>query len=419
MPLPSTATREFRAFYRDHYGFVWASVRRFGVPAALVDDATQDAFVVAYRRRAELSGAARPWLYGIARGVASNYRRSARRVERKRRAIAHATRPASATTREPQVLLHDLDRFLGELPDRDRELFVLSEVEGLTGPELAEALGCNKSTAYGRVRVLRQRFAQQADGDELLQRQREDRPRATARGWALLLPSLRGTEPGWLGLGTAGTSVIAAGLGGAVAAVVMGVVVLARAPDRRDPPPRAVTVAEAGHGSRAHGERGGADEHRERDEGGASIGEPSEAESIEATGSASPEPGPMGATRPAPRSSSGSSVLASAAEPADADHGDDLAEQNALLRAATRALAEGDPARALAATHDHARRFPASSLADLRTALRVEALCAEGKGAQARGEARAWAAAHPDSPTRQRILEACSARSAPAGQERG
>ena len=78
MPRSSTP-REFRAFYRDHYGFVWAAVRRFGVPPAWVDDATQDAFVVAYRRHAELRGSPRPWLYGIAFRVVSDYRR---RVER-------------------------------------------------------------------------------------------------------------------------------------------------------------------------------------------------------------------------------------------------------------------------------------------------------------------------------------------------
>lgn len=411
MPPSSPTPRGFRAFYREHYGFVWASVRRLGVPTALVDDAVQDTFVVAYRRRSELRGSARPWLYGVARGVASNYRRTARRVQRKRKAIAHASSPHTPS-REPHVLLHDLDRFLDELPDRDRELFVLSEVEGLTGPELAQALGCNKSTAYGRVRTLRQRFARHARGDEMLEQERERRPRATAQGWAVLVPYLRGAEAGWLGLGTTGTSVVAAGLGGTVAAVVMGAVVLL-SPSPKDAEASGRGLVPASVAAEREGSR----------------------EQMPATVSPSPDSGSDAADAPSPlplassvaepsapeRSSSHEPVFrASVGGPGGPSPTPDaLAEENALLRRATRALADGDPAAALEATELHAERFETSALADLRAALRIEALCAQGKGAQARGEARAWAAAHPESPTRHRILDACSAHSAAAGQDTG
>ncbi|MEX1368274.1 MAG: sigma-70 family RNA polymerase sigma factor [Nannocystaceae bacterium] len=409
MPRTSLSTRGFRAFYRNHYGFVWASVRRFGVPAALLDDAAQDTFVVAYRRRAELSPpTARSWLYGIARRVASNYRRTAARSTRKRHAIAHATTEVPAQLREAQVLLHDLDRFLEALPARDRELFVLSEVEGFTGPELAEALGCNMSTAYGRVRTLRLRFAELGSRDDALERAREQRPRATARGWALLLPSLRASEPGWLGLGTVGTHAVAAGLGGTVAAVVMAAVVAVSRPAANDE--AAATID--GEGS-----------------------------SVPVTAPARPKPGPASAATPTPAiappevSASASTVNHAAAEPMPTPPGpasrraasptpataddDALARENALLTEATRALAQGDADAALRATDRHAASFADGALADLRTALRVEALCAQGKVEQARGEARAHAAAHPRSALRSRILRACPADSRGTGHREG
>ena len=53
--------------------------------------------------------------------------------------------------------------------------FVLDVLRRARSPtELAKALGCNKSTAYGRVRTLRQRFAQHARGDEMLEHDPQD-----------------------------------------------------------------------------------------------------------------------------------------------------------------------------------------------------------------------------------------------------
>ena len=58
--------------YRDHYAFVWRITGRLGVPAAAVDDAVQDVFVVLHRRRHEFDdrGSIRALLYGITRRVA-------------------------------------------------------------------------------------------------------------------------------------------------------------------------------------------------------------------------------------------------------------------------------------------------------------------------------------------------------------
>jgi hypothetical protein len=50
----------------------------------------------------------------------------------------------------------------------------------------------------------------------------------------------------------------------------------------------------------------------------------------------------------------------------------------ALVRSAYEALRDGDPTRALVLADEHARRFPASALAEERDATRVLALCAAG-----------------------------------------
>lgn len=397
--------RGFRAVYREHYGFVWAVVRRLGVPTALVDDALQDTFVVAYRRREEFAGESiRPWLYGIARGIASNYRRSAQRSARKHRAIAQAS-TRSTRSAESQVVLHDLDRFLGDLSARDRELFVLSEVEGFTGPELASALGCKMSTAYGRVRSLRQRFAEQGDAGGL-RRSRQQRPRARAGAWVGFVHAVSAKPAGWLGLGAAASNLVAAGVGATTAGLVIAGVIAVRGPAE----PTASAPTEHVEPAVAARDR----PEPARDSSPADEAPPSPPSEPEVV------PAKVAVQTPAPSSPSqvrsDRPVTTELSPPLAPDA---LAEENALLRGAATALSEEAPDRALAAMRTHAQRFPGSALSDLRTALRIEALCALGNEAQARGEAAAYEAAHPQSPTLQRIRHACPAQTASSGQSEG
>ena len=144
------ALRDFRSVYRAHHGLVWHALFRFGVTPNAIEDAVQDVFVVAYRRRLDYAGpSTKAWLYGIARRVASNYRRSnRRRVQRHRAIAATGRRSSSAGTHEA---IHSLDRYLASLRADDRELFILSELEGMTAPEIADTLGCSIGTVASRL----------------------------------------------------------------------------------------------------------------------------------------------------------------------------------------------------------------------------------------------------------------------------
>ena len=48
--------------------------------------------------------------------------------------------------------------FLEELDEPQRMVFYLSDIEGLTAPEIATALDVNLNTVYGRLRLARKRF---------------------------------------------------------------------------------------------------------------------------------------------------------------------------------------------------------------------------------------------------------------------
>lgn len=150
----------FEAVYAAHFRGVWRTLHRLGVGRSQLDDAAQDVFVVVYRRFGEFDGRSlRGWLYAIAVRVASDYRRrpwQRRSVPLTDVVVDSAPDPARASELSESVrLLHDL---LAELPDEQRVVFVLGELEQLTAPEIAKALELNLNTVYSRQRAARARF---------------------------------------------------------------------------------------------------------------------------------------------------------------------------------------------------------------------------------------------------------------------
>src|SRR5262245_51390426 len=68
--------------YRQHFRFVWRSLRRLGVRDADLPDAVHDVFLVVQRKVAAFEGrsSVRTWLYAICMRTASDRRRSSRQV---------------------------------------------------------------------------------------------------------------------------------------------------------------------------------------------------------------------------------------------------------------------------------------------------------------------------------------------------
>ena len=164
------STEDLAKIYAEHAAFVWRSLRRMGVPDAVVDDATQDVFLVAHRRLADFDARSqiKTWLFGIVLRVGSNYRRSGSR----KAALAAGAATVDASTigsdgvlgpvefvekREAVTLLYEL---LGELEDDKRAVLVCVELEQMTVGEAAEALGIKVATAYSRLRAAHRAFEQ-------------------------------------------------------------------------------------------------------------------------------------------------------------------------------------------------------------------------------------------------------------------
>jgi RNA polymerase sigma-70 factor (ECF subfamily) len=155
--------RDLDRAYKEHFAFVWRSLRRLGVPLQALDDAAQDVFIVALRRRSEFGGRSsyRTWLFGIAANVAREQRRRGRRAE--------ALEPIDDALRSPQASPLDratdaeavrfIEAFLSTLDDAKREVFILAELEQMPAPEIADAVGANLNTVYSRLRAARAVFA--------------------------------------------------------------------------------------------------------------------------------------------------------------------------------------------------------------------------------------------------------------------
>jgi RNA polymerase sigma-70 factor, ECF subfamily len=150
----------FHALYREHFDFVYRNLRRLGVPDALVDDALQDVYLVVLRQvdRYREGTHPRAWLFAIAMRVAGNYRRAIRR-----RGVpatfnddqADSTRADAFDLTARAQAGRILQSFLDRLDDERRAVFVLSELEQMTAPEIARALSANVNTVYSRLRAAR------------------------------------------------------------------------------------------------------------------------------------------------------------------------------------------------------------------------------------------------------------------------
>lgn len=175
--VPDEREDSFSRVYADHHDAVWRCLRALGVPEGQVDDALQDVFVVVHRRLPRFDHAApvRRWIFGIARKVAFKYfdrnRRSRPRVAL---AVVEAEPPAPEEVLARRDAASVVERFVDSLHPEQREVFVLTQLEEMSVPEVAALLGIKLNTAYSRLRLARRRF------DRVVARHAAERKRGRA-----------------------------------------------------------------------------------------------------------------------------------------------------------------------------------------------------------------------------------------------
>ena len=361
-PVPSTAL-DVAAVYREHFDYVVTNLRRLGVPTPALEDACHDVFLVVHRR-ARSGGvgrdAMRPWLYGVARRVAADVRRSGARHRRRMLALQSVARPEPGT----DEVVGDrrlVQTFLDALDADKRDVFILVELEEMTGLEVARVLGINANTAAARLRAARKIFADHLEATAGAEhearilaaaRRRDELDASTrARVWVGLAPVLHGKGLSTLLFGAAAGAVLVA-----TTAIVAG-----RGPQ--------VTTATSSIGSREGVDRADAG------------GRPHDVEPALIPASLVPATLPrpiapaLASAKPSIRETSEAPAATSARPPStigtDAAPGD-LQAQTEL---AGRVLRASEPAIILGLVDEYRARFSDGFFADRVSARRIEALC--------------------------------------------
>jgi len=156
----------FDRFVSVHRTAVWRFARGLVRDDSLAEDVLQETFLAAYRHAGTFRGdsSTRTWLLTIAR-------RNAYRLGRRADEHAPSSEPTLARlgalagwgdeSPESLVVQQDcrqrLQRALQALPDHEREVIMLRDVEGLSGPETAALLGVELATMKTRLHRARLR----------------------------------------------------------------------------------------------------------------------------------------------------------------------------------------------------------------------------------------------------------------------
>jgi len=156
------------AMVAKHHSQVWRSLRRLGLSECDADDASQQVFLVAHRRLADIAPETeQAFLLQTALRVASDFRRSLRRRrerEREREDDSEDLPVMADTAAGPEELAERrwaramLDRALEAMPMDLRQVFVLFDLEELTTAEVADVLHIPKGTVASRLRRAREVF---------------------------------------------------------------------------------------------------------------------------------------------------------------------------------------------------------------------------------------------------------------------
>ena len=153
---PAGADGCFEAYARE-LDYLLGSLRRLGVPLAETEDVAHEVFLVMHRRWDDFDRLRplRPWLFGIAFRVASQYRRNSLREV-----------PNDGFESEDPALLPDeavaaseahalLLKALSHVPLERRAVLVMHDVDEVSMRDIAAGLAIPLFTAYSRLRKAR------------------------------------------------------------------------------------------------------------------------------------------------------------------------------------------------------------------------------------------------------------------------
>ena len=156
--------RAWRILYDEQFARVYRLVCRFGVEASEVEELTQRAFVVAFRRIGEVEHVHNPgaWLRGIVVRLVAQHRRWRRVREAKKWLLRDlrvaAPQPVPPVRHDAAERIDHIRTVLQQLSAKLRDVLVLCDVEECTPKEAAELLRVPVNTVRSRRQAARAKF---------------------------------------------------------------------------------------------------------------------------------------------------------------------------------------------------------------------------------------------------------------------
>jgi RNA polymerase sigma-70 factor, ECF subfamily len=153
----------FSVLFRQHFAAVRDAVLRFGVPTRNAEDVTQDVFLAVFKALGRYDPARpfKPWLKTITYRTARDHLELGRSRERLTQ-TGWVDRVETTASPEHHFLAKQAQQIFSEMLqslDADqRTVFLLAEIDQLTQPEIAQALGIREPTVQSRLRRARNDF---------------------------------------------------------------------------------------------------------------------------------------------------------------------------------------------------------------------------------------------------------------------
>lgn len=160
------ATLDIERLFDTHGAFIARVIQRLTGDGPHVDDLLQETFVIAFQKahrfdetRAEPSS----WLYGIAANLCRRYGRSRKRAgnfmsrfTQYENLVSRVEGPDREIIREEEI--RTVRRAIEKLPFKQREVFVLFELEGMEGKDIGTLLKLKEGTVWTRLHYARKSF---------------------------------------------------------------------------------------------------------------------------------------------------------------------------------------------------------------------------------------------------------------------
>jgi RNA polymerase sigma-70 factor (ECF subfamily) len=158
----------WRGLHRRYHRTAIAVLRRLGVAPDQLEDACQEVFLdvfqylPGFRHEADFQ----TWLYRICVSRARVARRRARVTSFLKSLLPDSGREPVGQSLEEGQASRQLAKALGQLTEAERVVFVLFELEGLSGKEVAKIIQRPPATVFRRLHDARKRFEESLAADQ-------------------------------------------------------------------------------------------------------------------------------------------------------------------------------------------------------------------------------------------------------------